>query len=143
MSRWPSSVNDHPLSFHWNALDPGRFDQLGLPLAKSRTEEKTLRSILTEAYLVGRADPARWIWYSRNKNWYSQAPRYRNTAFTYSTVTRTVDLLEQAGLIEHKKGVPGDISARADPIGPSEPRGPLWPHWAPHPSPLFSIRLRR
>jgi hypothetical protein len=56
---------------------------------------------------VGRADPEGWISYSRRKEWWSQASRYRGAAYTYTTVTRSVDTLAAAGLIEHNKAPAG------------------------------------
>ena len=100
-------VSDHPIGFHWRTLDLAAFDDLGLPPARSKAEQEARSSILTEAYLIGVDDPNGWISYSRNKTWYSAAPRYRGTAYTYRTVTGSVDTLASAGLIEHNKAPAG------------------------------------
>ena len=100
-------VSDHPIGFHWKALDLSAFDGLDIPAPKSKSEREAWSSILTEAYLIGRADPDGYISYSRNKTWYSAAPRYRGTAYTYTTVTRSIDILASSGLLEHNKAPPG------------------------------------
>jgi hypothetical protein len=93
--------HDRPLSFHWRPLNLKPFDDLALPAAGSQAEQLVRASILTEAYLVGRGEPSRWISYSRNKSWWSAAPRYRGSDFTFTTVRRTVDLCTVAGLLEN------------------------------------------
>ena len=42
----------------------------------------------------------RAIAYSRRKEWYATGTRYRHSAFTYTTVTRSVDILAREGLID-------------------------------------------
>ena len=103
----PDQHHDHPLRFCWHPLQPAAFDVLGLPAPRSRAEAATRASILTEAYLIARLDPLAWLSYSRNRNFYAAPRRYRRTAYTYSTVVGTIDLLEHAGVIEHDRAPPG------------------------------------
>lgn len=99
---------DHPLGFHWRPLNLDILDGFDLPPAKSADEEATRRAILTEAYLVARADPERLISYSRRKVFY-EASRYRRTSYGYGNVVRTVDTFAAAGLIEHDRAPPGRL----------------------------------
>jgi hypothetical protein len=100
-------VSDHPIGFHWKALDLATFDGRDLPAPTSKAEQEARSSILTEAYLIHRLDPDGWVSYSRNKTWYSAAPRYRGSAYTYTTVTRSIDMLAAVGLLNHNKAPPG------------------------------------
>jgi hypothetical protein len=104
---WAATVSDHPIGFHWKALDLATFDGRDLPAPTSKAEQEARSSILTEAYLIHRLDPDGWVSYSRNKTWYSAAPRYRGSAYTYTTVTRSIDMLAAVGLLNHNKAPPG------------------------------------
>jgi hypothetical protein len=68
--------------------------------------------IITEAIVVGRADPDSWVSYSRRRSTYS-----------YDTVVPAVDQLAQAGLFEHEKVAPGNLG-RPGPIKPAAERKP-------------------
>jgi hypothetical protein len=100
---------DKPFSFHWRAFDESWLINLHLPPPRSRDHEKTRASILLEARVVGAYEPTRWISYSRNRNWWAQARRYRSTSYTYATVTSTVDDLTRLGWLEHDKKPPGNL----------------------------------
>jgi hypothetical protein len=104
---------DKALSFNWQA-DPTAFSFLG-----SAAFDKTVRSIVTEAYLLCRGDPEHgWISYSRRKAFY-KSTRYRRTTYTYTTVVRAVDFLAREGWLEHRKMPQGNLgwqsSFRASP----------------------------
>ena len=59
---------------------------------------------ITEAFVVGRADPDGWISYSRRYEFYSaRRGRYWPTTYTYDTIVPAVDQLAAAGLLEHEK----------------------------------------
>jgi hypothetical protein len=65
MSGRSDQTRDHPLSGHWRPIDPDAFQALGLAPAKSKAAAITRAQIIVEAFVVGRADPAAWISYSR------------------------------------------------------------------------------
>src|SRR3954470_17392900 len=65
--------------------------------------------IITEAFLVGRADPDDWISYSRRYEFYAaRRGRYWPTTYTYDTIVHTVDQLVAAGLLDHEKTPSGN-----------------------------------
>jgi hypothetical protein len=97
----PGGERDRPLSFRWKPLNPKILDCLGLPTPPSALHAQTRASILTEAYIIGRGEPERWISYSRRRDFYTGQRRYRGTAYTYKTVVREIDLLAKFGLIEN------------------------------------------
>ena len=101
----PDDQRDHALGFHWGT-DLAAFASLGLPAPASRHEEKTRAAILTEAALVGRADPEMMISYSRTKAFYGPT-RYRLTSYGYRTVVGSVDLSDRYQIIEHDRAWPG------------------------------------
>jgi len=101
------SNRDKPLSFHWKTLDDTWLDALGLPPARSDKERRARNAILTEAAIVGRAEPDRWISYSRARDFYARKRRYHGTAYTYRTVLPIIDAFAAEGLLEHDKKRPG------------------------------------
>jgi hypothetical protein len=106
MSGREDTSRDHPLTCHWRPVDPDAYEVLGLPPARSRAEAIARANIITEAFVVGRADPEAWISYSRQKAWYAGRSRYWPAAFTYVTVVRTVDTLAAGGLLDHQQMPP-------------------------------------
>jgi len=102
------SNRDKPLSFHWETLDDTWLDALGLPPARSDKEGRARNAILTEAVIVGRAEPDKYISYSRARDFYAGKRRYHGTAYTYRTVPPIIDNLAAEGLLEHDKKRPGN-----------------------------------
>lgn len=100
---------DRPLSFHWKLLDSSWLDGLSLPVARSDKQSEARASILTEAVIVGRAEPDRWISYSRRAAFYTGQDRYHGTAYTFATVPSVIDQLATQGLLDHDKKPPGNI----------------------------------
>lgn len=98
---------DRALSFHWKPLDFGVLDRLGLPAPRNALHAQARRSILTEAYIIGRAEPDRRISYSRRRDFYVDQQRYRGTAYTYNTVVGEIDQLAEFGLLESVVADPG------------------------------------
>lgn len=98
---------DRPLSFHWKAQDETWSTHLDLPPTSSKRYAQARASILLEAYLVGRAEPERYISYSRHKKFYSNLMRYHGTAYTYANVVSAVDQFADMGLLENHKTPPG------------------------------------
>jgi hypothetical protein len=95
---------DHPLSCHWRPVAPDTFDLFGLPPLRSRAAVLGRAQIITEAFVVGRADPDGWISYSRRYEFYAaRRSRYWPTTYTYDTILPAVDQLAAAGLLDHEK----------------------------------------
>jgi hypothetical protein len=97
---------DHPLTCHWHPIDLEAYDALRLPHAASKAAAITRAQIVTEAFIVGRANPNVWISYSRRKEWYVKRQRYWPATFSYLAVTRSIDQLAAIGLLEHQKMPP-------------------------------------
>lgn len=95
-------MSDKALSFHWQT------DAEALGFLGDAAFNETVRAIVTEAYLVARADPEQWISYSRNKDFYRRT-RYRRTSYSYTSVTRAVDFLAHEDLLEHRKAAQGQL----------------------------------
>jgi hypothetical protein len=107
MTGWKND-RDHPLSCHWRPVAPDAYDALGLPPARSKVAAIMRAQIITEAFVVGRADKDSWISYSRREAFYTaRRGRYWPKTFTYSTVVSAVDQLAASGLIDHQKMPPG------------------------------------
>src|SRR5262249_2271337 len=70
-------------------------------------DDAAVRSIVTQAYLVGRNDPEGFISYSRRKDFYART-RYRGTEFTYTTVTHGIDFLARQGWLQNNTMRPGN-----------------------------------
>ena len=100
---------DKPLSFHWKLLDPTWLDNLSLPAARSNKETAARASVLIEALIVARAEPTRWISYSRRRGFYARQQRYFGTAYTFATVPPVIDQLAFCGFLEHDKKPPGSM----------------------------------
>jgi len=108
MTSWEKDYRDHPLSCHWRPVTPDAYLALGLPPAKSKAAASARVQIITEAYVVGRADVDSWISYSRRQAFYAdRTGRYWPTTYTYSTVVPAVDQLAASGLLDHQKMPPG------------------------------------
>jgi hypothetical protein len=99
---------DRPLSFRWKADYETLSRILDLPRCKSRRGERALASIVYDAALSCREDPARRISYSRRKAFYAAAGRYHGTDYGYDTVIPAVDALVAAGLLVDHDKVPGN-----------------------------------
>jgi hypothetical protein len=66
--------------------------------------------IVTEAFVVGRADPEEWLSYSRRREFYAdRRGRYWPKTYTYDTVVPAVDQLAALGLLDHEKMPPGNL----------------------------------
>lgn len=101
---------DHPLTFHWRTVSPNAFEGLHLPPASTKALAIARVQIITEAFVVGRADPKQWLSYSRRKEFYAERRgRYWPKTCTYSTVVRTVDQLAALGLLENEIMPPGNL----------------------------------
>jgi hypothetical protein len=101
--RWRRDI---PLTGNWRPASSVS-ERLGLEVPRKPARAEALERIATEAIVMARARPGRWISYSRRKAFYVGGGRYRATCLTHSTVAPSVDQLAAAGLIEHDRAYPG------------------------------------
>jgi len=98
------SHRDRPLTGCWKLelhSDPGR------PTGRRGEKEQAARSILYGELLVTyRADPKRWVSYSRRKEFYARRTRYEPKSLTYTNVMRFVDREVERKFIENKSSSP-------------------------------------
>lgn len=100
----PRDTRDRPLSFHWKVDYAALSGILALPRCRSRKGEQAMASIVYDAALSAREDPAQRISYSRRKAFYAASERYCGTGYGYDTVVPAVDALVEAGiLVDHDK----------------------------------------
>lgn len=99
-------VIDKPLLYRFLASDVALHD-LGL-LTGNRQQDRATAAILGQLADMALRQDTRWLSYSRRSNWYSgrTAGYLRDTPLSYRTVTKAVDMLDAAGLIEHEKARP-------------------------------------
>lgn len=95
-----------PLGFHWN-VNPEIVLTLDLPAPHSDNDLAARNSIIAEA-LIG-AETGQCVSFSRRKNAYAHQRRYRGTAYTYTTVIRATDQLDELGWIKVKKAAVGSL----------------------------------
>ena len=101
---------DHPLGCRWRPVTADAFAPLDLPPARFRAAATVRTQILTEAYIIGRADADRWVSYSRRRDFYSaRRSRYCPTTFTYDLILPAVDELAASGHLDHEKMPPGNL----------------------------------
>src|SRR5262249_34180819 len=83
---------------------------LGLRAGRTRDINTVMGYVLGQAIKTYRADPERWISYSRNKNWYQDPGRqqYFPVATSYASMVAAVDQLAATGAIEHIKSPRGN-----------------------------------
>ena len=99
---------DHYLTCNWRPTDSA-FHALDLPPLRARPAAARML-ILAEAVIVARADPGRWLSYSRRREFYAARPRrYWSPIYTYDTIVPVVDHLDEIGLLEHQKMPPGNL----------------------------------
>jgi hypothetical protein len=108
---------DKVLSFSWS-WRPKSLEQLddAIRLTTRVRNVRVVRDcILGLAIKVFREDPERWISYSRNKNWYRWATRWRYWPVRnmYASTISAVDQLAAAGLIENHIVPPGNLSEQS------------------------------
>ena len=104
MSDREQNRRDQALAGCWKLLlhsDPGR------PTGRRGEKEQAATSILYGELLVTyRADPKRWVSYSRRKEFYARRTRYEPKSLTYTNVMRFVDREVERKFIENKSSSP-------------------------------------
>jgi hypothetical protein len=108
---------DKVLSFSWS-WRPKSLEQLddAIRLTTRVRDVRVVRGFtLGLAIKVFREDPQRWISYSRNKNWYRWAMRWRYwpVRSMYASMISAVDQLAAADLIENHIAPPGNLGEQS------------------------------
>ena len=104
---------DHPLGCHWRLVAADEFAALKLPPVPDPSAIVRAQ-ILAEAYIVGRAEPDRWISYSRRRKHYADhRSRYRSRIYTYRRILWAVEHLAELGLLDHQKMSPGSLGRQS------------------------------
>jgi len=100
---------DYPLGCHWRPVGADAFAALNLPPMGPKAA-LVINLILAEAYIIGRADPDRWVSYSRRREFYAvRRSRYHSPIYTYDLIVRAVDHLAALGHLDHQKMPPGNL----------------------------------
>ena len=89
--------HDRALSLHWHLRDPSLLDRLDLPTPRNAARARVRSLVLTEAAVIGHAEPGRSISYSRRRDAYTDQQRYRGSAYSYRNVVGEIDLMAHLG----------------------------------------------
>jgi len=103
----PPQAFDRPLDFHWTT-DCAALDRTGWQPTGDRLYDLCVRSILTAVALAAQAGDEGWVSFSRRKTWYTGKARYQGLPYSYVRITRAVNELRAAGLIEEIRACSGD-----------------------------------
>lgn len=111
---------DLPIVFRWETpWRPVEIEELqsrlGLRPGRTRDIDIVMGYVLGQAIKTYRADPDRWISYSRNKNWYHEPGRqqYFPVRAPYASMVAAADQLGGCGALEHKKMPPGNLGEQS------------------------------
>jgi hypothetical protein len=114
------SEKDIPVMFRWETpWRPVEIEQLqanlGLHPGRTRDINTVMGFVLGQAIKTYRADPNRWISYSRNQNWYRDTGRqqYFPVRTAYASIRSAVDQLTATGAIEHRKSPRGNLGQQS------------------------------
>src|SRR6516225_9652267 len=114
------SQKDIPVMFRWETpWRPIEIEELqanlGLHAGSTRDINTVMGYVLGQAIKTYRADPERWISYSRNKNWYHEPGRqqYFPVRALYGGMVGAVDQLAATGAIEHRKSPRGNLGQQS------------------------------
>jgi hypothetical protein len=111
---------DIPIMFRWETpWRPTEIEKLqsnlGLRPGRTRDINNVMGFILGQALKTYRADPDRWISYSRNQDWYRDPGRqqYFPVRTPYASMKAAVDQLGGCGALEHRKMPPGNLGQQS------------------------------
>jgi hypothetical protein len=114
------SEKDIPVMFRWETpWRPNEIEQLqanlGLHPGRTRDINTVMGFVLGQAIKTYRADPNRWISYSRNQNWYRDpgGRQYFPVATPYASARSAIDQLSATGAIEHRKSPRGNLGQQS------------------------------
>jgi hypothetical protein len=114
------SEKDIPVMFRWETpWRPVEIEQLqanlGLHPGRTRDTNTVMGFVLGQAIKTYRADPNRWISYSRNQNWYRDTGRqqYFPVRTAYASIRSAVDQSAATGAIEHRKSPRGNLGQQS------------------------------
>src|SRR6516165_5146619 len=111
---------DIPVVFRWETpWRPIEIEELqanlGLRSGRTRDINTVMGFVLGQGIKTYRADPGRWISYSRNQNWYRDPERrqYFPVRTPYASVRSAIDQLAATGAIEHRKSPRGNLGRQS------------------------------
>jgi hypothetical protein len=114
------SQKDIPVMFRWETpWRPTEIEELqanlGLHPARARDINTVMGFVLGQAIKTYRADPERWISYSRNQDWYRDPGRrqYFPVRAPYASMRSAIDQLAAIGAIEHRKSPRGNLGQQS------------------------------
>jgi hypothetical protein len=114
------SQKDIPLMFRWETpWRPVEIEELqanlGLRSGRTRDINTVMGFVLGQAIKTYRADPERWISYSRNSHWYRDSGRrqYFPVRTPYASMRSAIDQLAHTGAIEHRKSPRGNLGQQS------------------------------
>jgi hypothetical protein len=131
---------DKPAIFRWDTpWRPREIEELqaslGLRPGQTRDINTVMGYVLAQAIVTYRANPERWISYSRRAAWYAEPRRqqYFPVRNAYAGMKSAVDQLAFVGLIDHDKAAPGDMGHQSSFRG----NAALWHAYNENPTPLI------
>jgi len=111
---------DIPVVFRWETpWRPSEIEELqanlGLRSGRTRDINIVMGFVLGQALKTYRADPERWISYSRNSHWYRDPGRqqYFPVRTAYASIKSAIDQLGGTGAIEHQKSPRGNLGQQS------------------------------
>jgi hypothetical protein len=111
---------DIPAVFRWETpWRPTEIEELqsnlGLRPGRTRDINTVMGYVLGQVLKTYRADPNRWISYSRNQDWYRDPGRrqYFPVHTAYASMRSAVDQLTAAGALEHRKSSRGNLGQQS------------------------------
>src|SRR6516164_8503739 len=114
------SEKDIPVVFRWETpWRPIEIEELqanlGLRSGRTRDINIVMGFVLGQALKTYRADPERWISYSRNSHWYRDPGRqqYFPVRTAYASIKSAIDQLGGTGVIEHQKSPRGNLGQQS------------------------------
>jgi hypothetical protein len=141
-----TTQKDVPAIFRWETpWRPREIEELQAALSlrpgRSRDINVVMGYALAQALVTYRADPGRWISYSRHKEWYGDPKRqqYFPVQTTYASMIATVDQLASIGLFDHNKTTPGERGHQSSFRG----NAALWRAYNENPTPLICTPRER
>ena len=109
-----------PVTLTWDAKHLDQFDLPGVLPEPSSTLRAYARRSLMAGILMEATGEARPHYYPRRRNDYASAgKRYSGGLYTYANVVSEVDLLDEVGLIEHRRARPGPDTAYRSEFDPT------------------------
>ena len=105
---------DKPLRFSIGVeTDEDLGAMLGAQPTKNKRKVELRNMLLAILVYIFWHEPTAWIFYSRDRNKYSQQRQYLPPCASYQRMMWAVDMLEEAGIIQHDRRGPGQQDFRS------------------------------